>query len=753
MADSDRSRTRAKVWDVDAARRRAELLLPSGVAHWAGWLRRQIAQWALAEVAPGRLLPWLPVAFGLGIVGYFTADREPAFWAAALLAIAGLVVAAVARKRAAGFVLALGFAAVAAGFATATFKTARIAHPVLQVPASSVTVSGFVEIREERERSDRVVIQVQHLQGQRIVEAPDRVRVAVRKGTAPAVGSFVELKARLSPPLAPLRPGGYDFARDMYFQRIGASGYALGAIKTVAAPVQRGLWLRYAAFVDGIRESIDKRIRAVLPGDRGSIASALITGKRDAITTPVNDAMYISSLAHVLSISGYHMAVVAGIVFFFIRAGLALIPSFASRHPIKKWAAGAALIAAAFYLILSGSEVATQRSFIMIAIVLIGVMVDRPAITFRTLTVAALGVLLLAPEAVVHPSFQMSFAATLALIAAYQYGLPWRAGADSSLGARVALWGGREVAGLILASLVAGLATTPYAAYHFHRLAPYGVIANLLAMPVVSAWVMPMGILGVLALPLGFDAIFWQLMGNGLDWMIFVALWVTSLPGAVGRIQAFGTGPLLLCTAGLLLLCLLRTSLRWSGAALAATASLWAVMTPRPDVLIGSDGQVAALRGPAGRLSVLHSGRDTFAIKEWLAADGDARTVKDANLHDGVRCDAIGCIGQLRDGRLVSMVLSVEAFSEDCARAAVVVSPREAPGACAALRIDRNAWRANGAMALRWTGERFVESAARPPVYERPWARGPRGLKATVTTLLPTARDATPRTDDLEAGD
>jgi competence protein ComEC len=608
-ARDKKPRTRAKTWtgkawaaDIDAARRRAGFMLPAGLADIAGGLRRLLSQWALAEVAPGRLVPWLPVAFGFGIVGYFTAGREPAWWAASALAFAGIAVAFAARRRAVGFPLALGLAAIAAGFATATLRTVRIAHPVLQVPASSVMLAGFVEIREERERSDRVVIRVHRFEGRRLAEAPDRVRVAVRKGTAPAVGSFVELKAHLSPPLAPLRPGGYDFARDMYFQRIGASSYALGAIRTVAAPVMPGVWLRYASFIDALREAIDKRIRAVVPGDRGSIASALITGKRDAITTPVNDAMYISSLAHVLSISGYHMAVVAGVVFFFIRAGLALIPSLASRHPIKKWAAGGALLAAAFYLLLSGAEVATQRSFIMIAIVLAGVMVDRPALTFRTLTVAAFGVLLLAPESVVHPSFQMSFAATLALIAAYQYGLPWRANADSSLGARVALWGGREIAGLILASLVAGLATTPYAAYHFHRLAPYGVIANLLAMPVVSAWVMPMGILGVLAMPFGFDAIFWRLMGDGLDWMIAVALWVTSLPGAVGRIQAFGSGPLLLGTAGLLLLCLLRTPLRWSGAVLALAASLWAVTAPRPDVLVAGDGQVAAVRGPAGRL-------------------------------------------------------------------------------------------------------------------------------------------------------
>jgi competence protein ComEC len=236
-------------------------------------------------------VPWLPVAFGFGIVGYFTADREPAVWAASGAALAGIAVAFAARRRAIGFPLALSLAAIGAGFATATLQTARIAHSELQFPASSVTLAGFVEIREERERSDRVVIHLQRLEGLRSAESPDRVRVAVRKGSAPMVGSFVELKAHLSPPLAPLRPGGYDFARDMYFQRIGASGYALGAIKTVAPPVERRLWLRYAAFIDGIRDTIDKRIRAVISGDRGSIASALITGKRDAITTPVNDAM------------------------------------------------------------------------------------------------------------------------------------------------------------------------------------------------------------------------------------------------------------------------------------------------------------------------------------------------------------------------------------------------------------------------------------------------------------------------------
>jgi competence protein ComEC len=487
----------------------------------------------------------------------------------------------------------------------------------------------------------------------------------------------------------------------------------------------------------------------VLPGDRGAIASALITGTRDAISPAVNDAMYVSSLAHVLSISGYHMAVVAGIVFFVVRGSLALVPPLATRRPIKKWAAGIALAAVFFYMLLSGSEVATQRSFIMIAIVLIGIMLDRPTLTFRTISIAALCVLLLSPQAVAHPSFQMSFAATLALIAAYQGGLPWKADADTSRGARIALWGVREVAGLILASTVAGLATTPYAAFHFHRLAPYGVLANLFAMPVVSALVMPTGILGVIAIPFGFDAPCWKLMGLGIDWMIIVVMWVAQLPGALGRIHAFGTGPLLLGTFALLVLCLLRSPLRWLGGGLAVAATAWALLTPQPDVFISADGQTAAVRGSKGVLSLLHSARDTFAVKEWLAADADGRDPKDKSLNEGVRCDAVGCTAPMKGGRLVAMALSTEAFGEDCTRAAVVLSPRTAYRPCAAALIDRTVSQARGAIVLRWTGEAFERMEVQPPGYDRPWAR------ARVEVVEPGAAspDATLRVEDLEPGD
>jgi competence protein ComEC len=753
-----RARAGTRIWPAGRARQawtwarpQAEFAIPA-----------RLREWAAVEVGAGRLLPWFAVAFGAGIVLYFTAEHEPAVWAVSALAGAAVAVAIVLRRRPVGFVISLGFLAIAAGFAIATLKAALINHPLLRYPAYGVSLTGFVELREESQKTDRFVLRLERIEANRLADKPERVRLSVRRGMAPPAGAFIELKAQLNPPLQPLRPGSYDFARDLYFQRIGASGFVHGAIKTVTPPVAAGMRMRANAFIQGSRDAIDVRIRSVLAGDVGSIASALITGKRDVISPGIYDAMFVSGIGHVLSISGYHMAVVAGVVFFVLRALLALIPGLANRAPIKKWAAFAALLVTAFYLVLSGAEVATQRSFIMIAIVLIGVILDRPILTLRTVTIAALVVLLFAPEAVVHPSFQMSFAATLALIAGYERGIPWaRAGVDTPLGARAALWGVREIISLILASLVAGLATTPYAAYHFHRLAPYGVLANLLAMPIVSGWVMPMGILGVVAIPFGFDGLFWRQMGYGIEWMDLVAVWVAGLPGAFGRVTAFGTAPLLLATAGLLLICLLKTPLRVSGTVFVVLAIIFAARTPQPDILVGGDGRTIALRGADGRLAFHHTSGDTFAIHEWLAADADGRDVRDPKLREGIDCDASGCIGKLADGRLVSHALAPDAFEEDCRRATVIVAQREAPAKCAATVIGRKLLQDGGALALYRVGDGFVIVPARQPNFDRPWAprqaRGPVVTadtgRDTPRTSTPPPRDATPRAEDLEADD
>ncbi len=717
---------------------------------WSSRLR----EWAAQEAGAGRLLPWLAVAYGFGIVLYFTAEREPAWWAAAALAIAGIAAAVALCRRPLAFTVALAAAAIACGFAAATIKTALIAHPVLRYPASGVTVTGFVELREESQHTDRFVLRVAALQGARIEGRPERVRLSVRRGTAPPAGAFVAVKALLDPPLQPLEPGSYDFARDLYFQGIGASGFVRGAVTIVKPPAGAGLLQRADAVVQQMRDAIDARIRAVLPGDRGAIAAMLIDGRRDSIDPHLYDAMFVSGIGHVLSISGYHMAVVAGVVFFAFRAALALIPGLAERRPIKKWAALAALVVTAFYLLLSGNQVATQRSFIMIAVVLIGVLFDRPTLTMRTLTIAAFVVLLFAPEAVVHPSFQMSFAATLALIAAYGRGIGLkRAGSDSSFGTRAALWGVNEIASLVVASLVAGLATTPYAAFHFHRIAPYGVLANLLAMPVVSVWVMPMGILGVVALPFGFDAECWRQMGHGIDWMDTVALWVASLPGAFGRVTSFGTGPLLLATLSLLVIGLFKTPLRLAGVPLALVAILWAACGARPDVLVADDARTFAVRGADGRLAIHHTGGDTFATREWLAADADGRDVHDPGLGTGIVCDPSGCIGRLEGGALVSYVLAPDAFAEDCRRAVVVIATRDPPPGCAAMVVTRSLLRRQGALALRRVGNTFTIEPARPADFDRPWAPQPPARRQDAASAAGSGppRDATPQPQDIEA--
>src|SRR4051794_36266629 len=674
----------------------------------------KLRDWVRAEAGPGRLLPWGAIAFGAGISFYFTADHEPVLAVTAVAALA-LCAAAFLLRRQKLFPVAVMVAATAAGFATATWKTSRVAHGVLARPMYSVSLSGFVETRDIRERTDRFVLRVARMESPKSQLKLERVRLSVKKGTAPAVGSFVELKARLQPPLAPLRPGSYDFSRDMYFQGIGASGFAMGAIKTAEPPASGGLALRYAAFMQGLRDAIDARIRLTLDGDKRAIATALLTGRRDAISAPVNDAMFISGLGHVLSISGYHMAVVAGVVFFAFRALLALVPALTVTFPIKKCSAAAALVAAAFYLLLSGAEVATQRSFFMTAVVLVAVLVDRRAVTFRTLAVAAMIVLSIAPEALVHPSFQMSFAATLALVALVHVGMPRLfASPDHSATAKVALWGGREIMMLTLASLVAGLATTPYAAFHFHRVTPYGVLANLAAMPVVSAVVMPAGLLGLVAMPFGFDGLFWAIMGIGIDWMIYVTQWVAALPGAVGRVPAFDIGPLIAASAGIILLGLLRTPLRWSGAVLVLMAALWAARVPQPDILISADGRNVGVRGQDGRLHLMHAvkgSRDSFLLKEWLAADADARTSADASLTAGVSCDDLGCVMQPAGGGLVAQAFRPEALSDDCERAALIVTLRKAPASCAASVIDADRLRRQGAMVLRRSRGGFVVGA------------------------------------------
>ena len=351
----------------------------------------------------------------------------------------------------------------------------------------------------------------------------------------------------------------------------------------------------------------------------------------------------------------------------------------------------------------------------------------------------------------------MSFAATLGLVALVQIGMPRLfATPDHSATARVALWGGRELVTLLLASLVAGLATTPYAAFHFHRVTPYGVLANLAAMPVVSALVMPAGLLGLAAMPFGLDGFFWWLMGIGIDWMIVVTEWVANLPGAIGRMAAFGTGPLIAASCGIILMGLLRTPLRWSGALVLAASIVWALAVRQPDILISGDGHTIAVRGKDAKLHLMHSTKDAFVQKEWLAADADARATGDASLADGVSCDDAGCVVEMAAGGLVAQSLRSDALADDCERAELVVTSRQPPKDCAAAVIDPARLQRQGALALWRKADGFAVDAARPKGFERPWSPAVAGDSDADTAVISRpaplrGRDATPSEADLQA--
>jgi competence protein ComEC len=687
----------------------------------AGW--RSVVEACRAEADAARLAPWLPVLFGIGIILYFGAPQEPSL-AAATIAFAGLVaVVFICRARPLAFVVSLALAAIAAGFTTGALRGYWVAHPVLTRATQTVLLTGFVESRDATDRSDRIVLRITSASGRGTEHLSQRVRVALRRGIAPAVGSHVELKARMRPLLAPTRPGGYDYALGGYFARLGATGFVLGKARAAPAPEAAPLQIRIYALIEQTRRALAARILAVIPGEAGAVATALISGIRDQIPPGVNEAMRISGLYHVLSISGLHMAIVTGVIFAFIRGGLALIPGLALRFPIKKWTALMALVGVFSYMVLAGADAPTLRSFIMIALVLLGVMLDRPAITLRTLAIAAFVVLTVTPEAILNPGFQMSFAATLALVSIYQQIAPGILAApppDGGPAWRLGASAGKWLLAGALTSLLAGLATTPYAAFHFQRLAPYGLIANVLAMPAISFVIMPMAVLGVVLIPFGYDALAWKAMGWGIDVMLAIARWVAELPGAEGRIPAFSVTALVLATLALLLLAIPVSRLKWAGVPLLAAALLVAVTTPRPDILIDSAARAVAVRGADGKLSILNAKQARISAETWLAADGDTRHAHGVTA-DAFACDDLGCVAHLQDGAAIAVAARPAALADDCGKAALVVSATDIPASCRAAGIDRKVMATTGAVSLRHVKGEWKIETVRSPHADRPW--------------------------------
>jgi len=707
-----RSLTRAA-----ALPRLSGLVLDWSAPDWRGWMARSLAQ----EIGQRQLFPWLAVCFGLGVILFFQAE-DPALWAP-LGALALCAASAVwLRRSLLALAVCVGLAAVFAGFVVGVIRTRSVAAPVL--PRLVIApVSGFIEAVEEREHGRRVLLRIVSLQGVAEAERPQRARISIRKGEGLSAGQFVAGTARLLPPPQPAWPGGYDFARDAYYKGIGAVGSFTGTVRQLDPPVHPGWPLWAATRVDEARNALTHRIASSIGGAAGGVGAALVTGKRGLIGEPTNDALRAAGIYHIVSISGLHMVLAAGTFFWLVRALLALSPHLALLWPVKKIAAVAAMVGAMSYCVFSGSDVATERSLVMTLVMFGAVLADRPAISMRNLSIAAIIVLACEPEALLGPSFQMSFGAVAAMMTLVPL-LQWRGpeSTSASLVGKAVAWAGRSVFGLATTTLVASLATAPFAAYHFQSLNPYGLIGNALALPLVSLVVMPAAVLGVLAYPFGLDAVVWKVMGLGVALVLDVASWVGAFSGSTVVVPAIGIGALALLSAGLLVLAIPASNLRWLALIPAGAGLVFATTPQRFDIYVDRDGAGAAIRNNRGELTLVGK-PSRFVAEQWLRADGDGRSADDASLRDAARCDRLGCIVATGAARNVAFVQALPGLEEDCRRAAIVITRLDAPETCGApVVLDRRALDGRGATAIRLGPEAAAIHSVKKGWEVRPWA-------------------------------
>jgi len=663
---------------------------------------------AVVETQRGHLFPWVAVFYAGGVGCYFALPEEPGevTWAGLAGLAACLLLLLGTRWRGSLWPVPLLF--VLLGLLAAGQRTAAVAEPVLGFRYYGPVEGRIVGV--DRSASDKLRLTLDRVVLADIAPArtPARVRVSLHGEQGflePEPGRIVGLTAHLSPPQGPVEPGGFDFRRHAFFQGLGAVGYTRTPAVTLA-PAEGGaaLWLWR------LRMRISAEIRDVLPGATGGVAAALTVGDRSGIPADALEDLRASNLAHLLAISGLHMGLLTGLVFATVRTGLALRPAIALRVDGKKVAAVVALAAGAVYLALSGGNVATERAFIMVAVMLVAVLFDRRALTLRSVAMAALVVLTLRPEALTGPGFQMSFAATTALVAVFG----WLRQAGDAV-PRAPRWARGAVA-LVISSAVAGAATAPIAAAHFNQVPHYGLIANLLSVPLMGSIIMPGAVLAAVLAPFGLHWVGLWIMDPPIRWILWVADRVAALDGALSFVPAPPPAALPLLVLGALFGVLWRHRSRGAGLLpMAAAAFLWAG-AERPPVLVAASGGLVGVMGAEGRALSKPRG-DGFSADIWLENDGDPVDQAKAAERVGLG-GAVGArefrVGQARGVHLTGRG-GREWLAEACRSAEIVVLSVEADAPEGCRLYDSARLRDTGALAL-WPaaeGIRVVSSADR----------------------------------------
>ncbi len=648
----------------------------------------------------------------------FSLPFEPPLWAGQALGVALLVWAWLAWRFSgvlrlvilAGFFLNLGYL-------SAVYRSASVAAPVLGFRYYGPVEGRVIAI--DRSSSKALRLTLDRVKLDRVSQPPEKIRISVFGYTPERLelGMRVALVASLSPPGGPVEPGGFDFRRYAWFDRLGAIGYSRNPVLQMRPRenARQGLWLA------GVRRALSTTVADSIGGQNGAFAAAIITGDRSRIDGEVLQTLRDSNLAHLLAISGLHMGLLTGFVFLLFRHTLALVPRMALRLPVKKIGAGAALLAGFGYLFLSGGSVSTQRAFIMVAVVLFAVMLDRPAFTLRAVALAALLVLLMRPESLTEAGFQMSFAATTALVGVF----------EMLRGARPWHWLKQHVPRrllpfltLLVTSAVAGAATAPFAAYSFNQFSNYGLLANLVSVPLMGLLIMPAAVLALLLSPFGLGAWAFWLMGKGVGWILFVAHYFSEGENAVTMVPS---GPALvlplLGLSGCLLFLLLGRA-RLIGLALFAVSVIIWLQNERPLLLVNKNAALIGLRSPDGR--VLN--KDTaysFAANIWLENDGDTASQPQAFARSGMVVTGKTTTAALPDGWRLVLSQEPALDSQLCLPQTVLIAPKwvDAPtGACVFIGQEQVNSRAGFTITFKDAVPVITTTTPRLPL--RPWTNG-----------------------------
>ena len=575
------------------------------------------AEWAANR---DRFKLWFPVLFALGIGLYFLPETEPSKWLTLGMIEALILLAVLLRHYPAALKMLLALACVLAGFADIQIQSIyRESRQRADLPQQAIYVRGQIADADYNIKGNRRLV-FEKLEDFDGYELNGRFRITLRgRYEELKIGDCVEMVARIQPPSLPVIPGGYQFDRKLFYDGYSGSGYALSFVYQTDCAGKRPA---RENFFDTWRQQINQKITRLLPEDEAAVAAALITGERGLISERLTNAYRDSGLAHFLSISGLHMSMIAGLMFFLARLLLACIPALSLRFDSKKISAVLAIIVSAVYLGLSGMEIPAVRAFIMTLIVLLGVLFNRRAISMYTIAVAATIILAVCPQALISASFQMSFAAVVCLIAFYERCAGWlNHFIDKSAGSlpvRILKILLLYFVGVLVTDFIASMATLPFAVYHFNRVVLYTSLANLLSAPVIGFVIMPFVLLALLLMPLGLADLPLRVAGFGIGCVNDITTWISSMDGAAYLILSEPLWGLLLIVFGGLWLCIWQSKIRHFGWLAVAVGGLSVAAVTKPDILINADAKVIALRDNQDNMVILPVRGKNFVKRQWL---------------------------------------------------------------------------------------------------------------------------------------